>query len=303
MPGIVPLAKGRFAGIRITPRTRADSVQIEVSALIKAERKLLEASCDEVRSWNSEDAGSYEGKENASLSLSGLGRLGLPVFKVKVVRAVGPPPGGFHHPYANFLAFCDCQYPHPRSITDPDGSSASGVAGIVSYPDAGKCVQISGCGQCCRITVPASVQQAMRPDQVNAARWDKGWTNLVNDAEQTFMPSLTRLVGVEVELVVGNPGIVEDQLTLTVLDATGRTVAVVTESVPTADSDHVMFVIPKGGVEVTPGQTYRLKLNGGTTFGWKYVVGGYKRGEATFNEKPLLPTARSTFLFRTFGAK
>jgi hypothetical protein len=42
-------------------------------------------------------------------------------------------------------------------------------------------------------------------------------TNLVNDAEQTFAPSLTRPVGAEVELVVGNPGAAEDQLTLTVL--------------------------------------------------------------------------------------
>jgi len=181
MSGIVPLPKGRFAGIRITPRMRADSVQIEVSALITAKKKLSEATCDEVLSWNSEDAGSYEGKENASLSLSGLGRLGLSVFKVKVVRAGGPPPGGFHHPYANFLAFCDYEYPNPRSITNLDGSS--GVAGIVSYPDAGKCVQISGCGQCCRIAVPPSVQQAMRPNQVNTAGWDKGWANLVNDAE------------------------------------------------------------------------------------------------------------------------
>jgi len=257
MPGIVPLPKGRFAGVRITPRMRADSVQIEVSALITAKKKLSEATCDEVRSWNSEDAGSYDGKENASLLLLGLGRLGLPVFKVKVVRAGGPPPGGFHHPYANFLAFCGCEYPKPRSITNPDGSSAIGVAGTMSYPDAGTCVQISGCGQCCRTAVPASVQQAsMTPDQVNTTGWDKGWTNLVNDVEQTFTPSLTRLVGVEVELVAGNAGAAEDQLTLTVLNPTGQTVAVVTESVQTSDSDQVMFVIPSGGVEVTPGQTY-----------------------------------------------
>jgi hypothetical protein len=44
-------------------------------------------------------------------------------------------------------------------------------------------------------------------------------------------------------------------------------------------------------------------LSGGITFGWKYVVGGYEKGEATFNGKPLLSQARSTFLFRTFGAK
>jgi len=150
MPGIVPLPTGRFAGIRITPRMRADSVQIDVAALTTAKKKLSEATGDEVGSWNSEDAGSYDGKENALLLLSGLGRLGLPVLRAKVVPAHGPPPGGFHHPYANSLAFCGCEYLEPRSVTNPDGSSASGVAGIVSYPDAGECVQISGCGQCCR---------------------------------------------------------------------------------------------------------------------------------------------------------
>jgi hypothetical protein len=162
MPVIVPLLKGRFAGIRITPRMRTDSVQIDVSALTATNKKLSEATCDEVRSWNSEDAGSYELKEHASLLLSGLARLHLPVLKVKVVRAGGPPPGGFHHPYANSLAFCGCEYPRPRSIINPDGSSASGVAGIVSYPDAGKCVQITGCGQCCRTAVPKSAPKARR---------------------------------------------------------------------------------------------------------------------------------------------
>lgn len=62
-------------------------------------------------------------------------------------------------------------------------------------------------------------------------------------------------------------------------------------------------MMPKGGIEVSPGQPYRLKLSAGATFGWKYVVGGYEKGEATFNGKPLLPEARSSFLFRTFGRK
>jgi len=119
-----------------------------------------------------------------------------------------------------------------------------------------------------------------------------------------FTPSLPRLLRVEVELVVENaPRAVEDQLTLTVLDETGRAVTTVTENVQTADCDHATFVIPKGGVDATPGQSYRLKLSGGTTFGWKYVLGGYEKGAATFNGRPLLPNARSTFLFRTFGAK
>ena len=99
---------------------------------------------------------------------------------------------------------------------------------------------------------------------------------------------------VEVELVVGNAGGTEDELTLTILDATGQTMAVVTKTVPTTNSDHVLFLIPGGGAEVSPGQIYRLKLTGGTTFGWKYVVGGYNNGEATFNGKPLLPGTRST---------
>lgn len=152
--GIVPFPKGPFAGIRITPRMRADSVTIAVSALATANKKLSEATCTEARSWNGEDVDSSEGKKDESLLLSGLARLGLPVLRVKVVPVHGSPPGGFHHPYANSSAFCGCEYPKPRSITNPDGSSASGVAGIISFPDAGKCVRISGCGQCCRISPP-----------------------------------------------------------------------------------------------------------------------------------------------------
>ena len=304
VPGIVPLPNGRFAGIRITPRMRADSVQIEASALITSEKRLSDATCDEVRSWNREDAGSYDGKENASLLLSGLGRLGLPVFEVKVVEAGGPPPGGGHHPYAHFLAFCGCEYPKPRSIIDPDGSSASGVAGIMSYPDAGKCVQIDGCGQCCRTAVPASLEQEpMEPDQENIAGWDKAWTNLLSVAEQSFTPSLPKLLGVEVELVVGNPGEAKDELTLTIMDANNKELAVVTEQVQAANSERVMFLMPTEGVELSPGLTYRLRLTGGALFGWKYVAGGYKNGEATFNGRPLLRDARSTFLFRTFGVR
>jgi hypothetical protein len=44
-----------------------------------------------------------------------------------------------------------------------------------------------------------------------------------------------------------------------------------------------------------------MRLSGGTTFGWEYVLGGYEKGAPTFNGRPPLPNARSTFLFRTFG--
>lgn len=161
MLGIVTLPEGRFVGIRVTPRMRSDTVQIDVSALTAGKKKLSQATCDEVRTWNSENAGSYHGKQGASLLLSGLGRLGLPIFKVRVVRAGGPPPGGGRHPYASFLGFCGCEYPSSRTILKSDENFASGVAGVESYPDAGKCVQISGCGQCCRSAIP-TLQKAVR---------------------------------------------------------------------------------------------------------------------------------------------
>jgi hypothetical protein len=142
---------------------------------------------------------------------------------------------------------------------------------------------------------------SMKPDQVNIEGWDKAWTNLVNDVQQTFTPSAARLLAVEVELALGNPGTRQDKLILTILDSHGQTVAAVAKIVSEADFQHTLFVIPDGGIDVNPGETYSIKLSGGLTFGWKYVVGGYPKGAASFNGKPLLRDARSTFLFRTFG--
>jgi hypothetical protein len=148
---------------------------------------------------------------------------------------------------------------------------------------------------------PGKPPQSMTPDQSNNAPWDKGWTNLVNDVRQTFIPSLPTLTGVEVELVVANPGQPDDSVTLTLLDSTGAVLADVSKTVAVAECRHVLFIFPNGGLEVSPGQVYSIRLNGSTFFGWKYVAGGYAKGAASFNGKPLLPDARSTFLFRTFG--
>jgi hypothetical protein len=46
--------------------------------------------------------------------------------------------------------------------------------------------------------------EAMPVDQVNTEGWDKAWTNLLNVYAQSFAPSLPKLLGVEVELIVGN---------------------------------------------------------------------------------------------------
>lgn len=143
----------------------------------------------------------------------------------------------------------------------------------------------------------------IQPDQVNTAGWDHAWTNLQNIVDQSFTPSLPKLRAVEVELVVGNPGPGDEELTLTVLDAQDHKLAVVAQNVSTQNPDSIMFSMPSDGIPVSPGELYQIRLSGGPTFGWKYIVGGYSRGEATFNGHPLLGQARSTFLFRTFGTQ
>ena len=128
---------------------------------------------------------------------------------------------------------------------------------------------------CAAVPVARPQRPAMKLDQANAATWQNAWTNLLNDVRQSFMPSLPKLVAVEVELVLANPGPSADTLTMKLIDPTGRPVAIVSKMVQTTDAEHALFVFPEGGVEVSPGQLYSLQLSGGSTFGWKYVVGGY----------------------------
>jgi len=144
MLGVLAVSKDRFLGIRIVPSMHGDSVEIAVAAMLKDKKKLSEATCDEIRSWPSVDAGTYKGRQGASFPLSGLGKVGLPVFQVDIVPATGPPPGGFHHPYANFIAYCSCE--STRDELNPS-------FGTLAYPDAGKCVEIGKCARCCRISL------------------------------------------------------------------------------------------------------------------------------------------------------
>jgi hypothetical protein len=147
-----------------------------------------------------------------------------------------------------------------------------------------------------------ALHASMTPDQANTAPWKNAWTNLLNDVRQTFTPSLPRLSRVEVELVVANPGPSDGEITMFLGNAEGEVLADVSKTVPVADCDHVQFVFPNGGLRVSPGQVYSIRLSGGSVFGWKYVVGGYASGAASFSGRPLLPDTRSTLLFRTFGA-
>jgi len=142
MLGVIPVSKGHFVGVRIIPSMREDkdSVKIEVSALVAAQKALSEANCSEVRSWQNEDAGSYVAKKDESLVLSGLGRLGLPVFKVRVIESTGlrPPNGGNR-------IFCGCE-----STRD----ELNEYIGVVAAPEPGKCVEIGKCARCCRVLLP-----------------------------------------------------------------------------------------------------------------------------------------------------
>jgi hypothetical protein len=150
---------------------------------------------------------------------------------------------------------------------------------------------------------------SMTLDQANTAPWKNAWTNLQNDVWQTFTPSLPRLTRVEVELVLTNPDVLtnnggasDGEVVMSLHNAEGEVLAWISKTVPVAECSHVLFIFPDGGLRVSPGRVYSIRVRNAGIFGWKYVVGGYSKGAASFNGKPLLPDTRSTFLFRTFGA-
>lgn len=145
--------------------------------------------------------------------------------------------------------------------------------------------------------------QFLHPDQMNDSDEVTAWTNLVNDARQTFVPTLPKLTRVEVRLTLANPGPEEGSLSLNVFDPQGTSLVIADKTVPASAPGWVSFVFANGGLDVTPGRPYSIRISGGTLFGWSYVVSGYANGEALFNHKPLLPQARSTFLFRTYGTR
>jgi hypothetical protein len=148
-----------------------------------------------------------------------------------------------------------------------------------------------------------ALRGSLVPDQANTEPWKNAWTSLNKVVRQTFVPSLPRLTGVEVELVVANPGPASSEVTMTLMNAEREVLAVVSKTVPVVDCNHVLFLLPNGGVGVSPGQVYSIAVSGGDgAFGWKYVADGYGKGDASLNGKPLSWDTRRTFLFRTFGA-
>ena len=91
------------------------------------------------------------------------------------------------------------------------------------------------------------------------------------------------------------------QAALTLLNSTGKPLVQVSKTVQAADCAHVAFAYRNGGLAISPGQGYYIRLSGGDLFGWKYTEGGYKNGAAAFTGKPVLPEHNGNFLFRTFA--
>lgn len=140
----------------------------------------------------------------------------------------------------------------------------------------------------------------LAPDQSNTAPWANAWTNLLNDVRQSFVPSRPKMISAEVELVVANAGPSEDTLTLILLNSKGQPLAQISRSVQATNCSHVVFSLPNGGLALSPGEMYYLRLSGGDVFGWRYTEGGYKNGAASFNGG-LLSGRDSNFLFRTYA--
>lgn len=135
---------------------------------------------------------------------------------------------------------------------------------------------------------PTALDTYRKPEQANTAAWTGAWTVLQGEY-QTFTPSLPLLTAVEVELVVAKPGSANDEVTVTITGpGEGPVLASVSKIVTAAECSHVLFILPKGGVRVSPGELYSIGLSGGNRFGWKYVFGGYAKGKAFLENGELL---------------
>ena len=151
--------------------------------------------------------------------------------------------------------------------------------------------------------LPDTSPNAVAPilDQASSSDTKPGSTILTNDLRQTFVPTLPRLTKVEVELALLNPGKSEDEVEMWLLNSKGEVLADASKSIPAPAAGWATFVFPN--LDLMPGQTYSIRVYGGSSFGWKYVTSGYNRGEALWNHKPFGSEGRRAFLFRTYGER
>src|SRR5271157_2496492 len=159
------------------------------------------------------------------------------------------------------------------------------------------------------LSVPACRGQVWSVlDQANASAWTGGATNiaLANTVSQTFVPSLSCLIAVEVGLKTGNSGQGGDRVTLQILNSAGVELISTSDDLPEGYEGFRRFNLAGGGTQnglsVTPGQslTIRLQDTGKGVFVWKYNSGNtYPPGQAYFHGSPF---QNNDFLFKTWGA-
>jgi hypothetical protein len=153
-----------------------------------------------------------------------------------------------------------------------------------------------------------SLHANLRTDQTNTAPWGNRWVNVDNLLHESFVPSLPNLTAVEVELLAVHPGTpATGDIDMMILNPEKKGLALLSKTVSIDDCSHALFLLPSGGLKVSPGQVYTIQIGGNNlsgAFGWKYVVDGYREGVASapHGSSPSLPDTRSTFLFKTFGA-
>jgi hypothetical protein len=136
------------------------------------------------------------------------------------------------------------------------------------------------------------------------AEAEAGWTNLVpqNGTGQTFAAAGRWITGIEVGIVTGNGREGEaDTLTLSVSSFSGDLLAEARQTVESGQAGWLCFALPRGGIEVTPGETLVLRLRdtGKVIFGWRYGKDAYPRGHALMRNRP---ERRYDFAFRVHDA-
>ena len=135
----------------------------------------------------------------------------------------------------------------------------------------------------------------LRTDQANTEPWKNRWANVADVLRESFVPSLPRLTAVEVELLAVHPGPpATGDIDMMILNPKKMMVAALSKTVAADDCSHVLFLPPRGGLQVSPGQVYTIQLREfGGVFGWKYIVGGYREGAASaegWNADPNAPS-------------
>jgi len=140
-------------------------------------------------------------------------------------------------------------------------------------------------------------------DQVNNPEWKGGSINIVpvNQVGQTFIPTLPKLVAIEIDLRTANTGRGGDQVTMRILDLNNQTLFTGSATIAEGFEGFSRFNISSQGRSVDIGKplTITVQDTSKNVFHWKYSEGNtYRNGNALFEGKPF---ESNDFYFKTYG--